>query len=200
MRVTQMASAAAVVVFGVSVGACSKSASTAPTGTPTQAQVAQMFSELSAVSASVSTVGFTRTGTGSTGGGVAGVPHLAYDRLAAISATASCPVSGTVAVSGNVNPTTSGVSFGITDTWSACQTAHFLVNGSDSENGAFTVTSGGSPTISGSFTETGALTVSGPVWQGNCAINVTLTLSGPTSGPTVSWTGTMCGANVSGSV
>ena len=199
MRVTRIASATAIVIFGLSAGGCSKSDSTAPKGAPTQAQVSQMFSELSAISASVSTIGFTRSGTTSGALQLVGVPRLAYDVQTAINASANCPSGGNVAVSGNVNPTNTGVTFGITDTWNACQTAHYLVNGSDSESGSFSVSGGSSPTISGSFTETGSLTVSGG-WNGTCGINITLPIRGPTSSPTASWSGTMCGVSVSGSV
>jgi hypothetical protein len=200
MRVIRVASATAAVVSCLSVGACSKSASTAPNGTPTQVQVSEMFSELSAVSASISTIGFTRAGSTSGVLRFAGLPHLAYDVSTAINATGNCPSGGTVAVSGNINPTTSGITFGFTDTWTNCQTAHFIVNGADTDNGSFSTTGGSSPTVSGSLTETGTLNVSGPVWQGTCDINITVTDSGPASSPTVSWTGQMCGVSVSGTV
>ena len=200
MRVYRMASATAAVLLGLWAGACSKSSSTAPNGTPTQTQVSELFSELSSVSASVSTIGFTRSGSTSGGLRFAGLPRLANDVETAINATASCPSGGSVAVAGNINPTTSGITFGITDTWTNCQTAHFTVNGTDTDNGSFTSTGGSNPTVSGSLTETGSLTVTGPVWQGTCNINITVTDSGPASSPTVSWSGTMCGVSVSGSV
>jgi hypothetical protein len=199
MRVSRMGSATAIVVLGLWVGACSKSESTAPSGTPTQAQVSELFSELSAVSASISTVGFDRTGSASGALQFSGLPRLAYDVQSSVNASTSCPKGGTVAVTGNVNPDTSGITFGITDTWTNCQTADFTVNGTDADSGSVSTTGGSTPTISGLLTETGSLMVTG-AWNGTCSINITVTDSGPVSSPTVSWSGEMCGVSVSGKV
>jgi hypothetical protein len=202
MRLTRLVSGTVIGVIGLSAWACSKSASTAPTGGFTEAQAGQLFSELAAVSASISTVGFERAA--STSGGVL-LPIFsrpAFDIQSSISVSGNCPAGGTVSISGNVNPTASSVTFDFTDTWSSCKTADYLTNGSTTENGNFSYTTGSSPTISGTLTETG--TLSGTALSGGssftCSLNVTLTVSGTSSSPSASWSGTMCGVAVSGTI
>jgi hypothetical protein len=201
MRATRIALPTAIVVLGLSAWACSKTESTAPTGALTQSQVSQLFSELRAVSASFSSVGFDRAGIASLGSGLAVVTNPAFDVLSSINATGNCPVGGTVSISGSVTPATSSVSFGFTDTWNNCQTADFLTNGSTTESGTFNYTTGSSPTVSGSLTDVGNLTVTpnsgSPI---SCSMNITLTLSGPTSSPNLTWSGTICGVNVNGTL
>ena len=193
MRVTRIVPLAGA-VLGVAFGA---TACGSPTGantiTLTQAEVAEVFAEMSAP-------------LDSTGAFLSQMPAGAFvparaagsitNAASSIDVSADCSAGGTVSVSGSANPTTSGASFDLTETATSCQTAHFTVGGSVKVTGSVTLGQSSSSfdeNIKGSFT----ITRLSDNTSGNCAIDFSVNGSFSGTSSSVTAQGTICGGNAS---
>jgi hypothetical protein len=181
-------------VLGVAFGATACGSSTgANTITMTQAEVAEVFTEMSDALSGTG-VSLSQMPAG------AFVPRAAgavSNTAESINVSADCSSGGTVGVSGSVNPSgTTGASFNLTETASSCQTTHFTVGGSVTINGSVTVSQSSTSfneTVKGSFTVTRLSDGS----SGNCAIDFTVNGSFSNASSSVTASGTICGVNAS---
>jgi hypothetical protein len=181
---------AAAVALVVGASACGSSTG-ANTVTMTQAEVAEVFAEMSDALSGTG-VSLSQMPAG------AFVPRAARATSASqpIDVSASCSGGGTVGVSGSVNSNgTTGASFDLTETATSCETTHFTVGGSVKITGSVTVSQSSTSfneDIKGSFT----ITRKSDGTSGNCAIDFSVNGSfGDTS--SVAVTGTICGVNAS---
>lgn len=192
MRVTWLSPLSGLVVLSLAVGACSKSATTAPAIALSQAEVGTLFTEIGAVMDSMSGLSFSRTANLSGSPLMSVVPGPSFSAMGPISGSANCPNGGSASASGSVSSTTSTETFDVTATFNGCKTAHYTVGGSFRENGSVNAT-----TFAGSVTVSGNLSVTAADGRsGSCAMNFTVTFSSTTA----TATGSICGVSASGTV
>lgn len=183
-----------VLALGLSLTAC-KSDSTGPSVSLSQAEVSQLFTEVSSALSSVN-IGFI-VSQNAGGPALSLRPGPDLSPMPGVSATVSCPGGGSASATGSFSGTTT-VSFDVTFGFSACKTTNFTVGGSLRFFGSASSTA---TSLSLSETVQGTLTVNASGGRsGSCAVNFTVTVSGPLATPTVTATGTVCGVNASGTV
>jgi|SRR5580692_282991 hypothetical protein len=118
-----------------------------------------------------------------------------------ISDTVACSAGGTISVTGDVTGTLNSngggsIQTAITVTPTSCSVSNLVINGDPSVTVDSQINfSGSAPAYPITFAETGGISY-GPKPSGSCQINVSSTISSPTS-CTIS--GTVCGRSVSGS-
>lgn len=184
----------AVLLLGLSAAAC-KNDTTGPSISLSQAEVSQLFSEVSDAMSSV-TMGFIVTQSGG-GPAMSLRPGPGLSTMPGVSATVNCPSGGSVSASGNFSGTTT-VGFDVTFSFSSCKTTNFTVGGSLRFFGSASETQ---TTISLTETVRGTLNVNASNGRsGSCAIDFTITVSGSPANPTITASGMVCGINASGTV
>jgi hypothetical protein len=182
-------------VAALAVGASGCGSSTGPnTVTMTQAEVAEVFAEMSdALSGTGISLDRMPTGTFAP----ARAANASAGTAETINVSASCSGGGTVGVSGSVNASgTTGASFDLTETASSCETVHFTVGGSVKISGSVTLTSSTTSfneNVKGSF----SITRKSDGTTGNCAIDFTVNGSFGDASSSVTASGTICGVNAS---
>ena len=190
-RLLPLSAAGLAVVVGAT--ACGDSIG-ANTVTMTQAEVAEVFAEmsdaLSGTGVSLSQMPAGALVPARAAGSITGSAET-------INVSADCSGGGTVGVSGSVNPSGStGASFNLTETATSCETTHFTVDGSVKISGSVTVSQSSTSfneNIKGSFT---VLRKSDGT-SGNCAIDFTVDGSFSDASSSVTASGTICGVNAS---
>ncbi len=191
MRLTRPCPAvAAILALVLSANACGN-----PTGntiTLTQAEVSEVFAEMSAALSSGGGINLSRTTQA--GPVLQPAPIVSSAAAGDINATVSCTGGGSVNVAGTVNGAgTSSASFDLTESFNSCKTTHFTVGGSLRYTGSIST----SPT-SLTFQETtkGDLSVSHTDGRsGNCHIDFSVngSFNSGTGTGTVTASGTICG-------
>lgn len=169
--------------------ACSKS-STAPSVQLSQAQVGQLYTEISDVLSSVG-ASFNLVSYSQGHPLFALVPPRSAAASTSVSGSGSCPVGGSASFSGSADETSNPATFSFTASFSSCKTTDFTVNGSFNENGSINTS-----TDAGSITITGNISVTASTGSGSCPLNFTVTFSPSTA----TASGTICGQNVNGTV
>lgn len=182
-----------ILVLGLSV-ACSKDA-TGPTINLSQAEVTQLLGE---VSAAISTVNMGFTVARNTGGpAIPLVPDPFRSPATNIGATVDCAGGGTVSAAGSVSGTAT-INFDVTFAFNACKTTNYTVGGSLRFFGSASTTP---TTVALTETMRGTLTVRATDGRsGSCAVDFTMSVNGPPTGPTVTASGTVCGFRASATV
>jgi hypothetical protein len=183
-----------VLLLGLSVAACTND-TTGPSISLSQAEVSQLFSEVSDAMSSVN-MGFIVSQSAG-GPAISLRPGPNLSPMPGVSATVSCPNGGTASAVGNFSGTTA-ISFDVTVGFSACKTTNFTVGGALRFFGSASQTQ---TTFSLTETVRGTLNVNASNGRsGSCAIDFTITVSGSPANPTIAASGMVCGINASGTV
>src|SRR5438128_2424611 len=126
MRLSRIVSGASLALAFAVAGCGDSTGSGTNSITMSNAEVLEMYAEINAALAGAN---FSAS---KTAGGVSlsrvFLPEL--DKAVSISATVQCTPSGSVGVSGSSDESTTGGSFDITETFTACKTTHFTLGGS----------------------------------------------------------------------